>query len=279
MEICFIHLLASQYNFFRLLFKKIFHDILEGVFMFIDGIYEDLKYFNFNEFKHYIFAFLTYKYISERIESLLNKELINDDITFEEAYENDEYKEYLKEDAIERIGFFLEPKYLFRNVLKETERHYIPDNLYYALYNLKIECLVDELHLFEIKKFSYMKKIDYYEDPQYTVPELLFRIYDWTNESSINEVFDFFLKWYSEIGSSCKNEDFEELSEFTNICSNISKILDSEGKNIKMLENNTRMANEILCEIYVNMENYDFHEELTVLVKRIILMYVIINFI
>ena len=245
----------------------------------IGDIYEDLKYFNFNEFKHYIFAFLTYKYISERIESHLNKELLNDDMTFEEAYENDGYGEYLKEDAIESIGFFLEPKYLFKNVLKETENHYIPDNLYYALYNLKIECWVDELHLFEIKKFHHMKKIDYYEDPRYTVPKLLFRICDWTNDSSINEVFDFFLKWYSELGSAGKNENFEELSEFTNICSYISKILASEGNNIKMLESNSRMVNEILCEIYQNMENYDFQEELTLLVKKIILMYVIVNFI
>ena len=43
-----------------------------------------------NEYKNYILGFIFYKFLSEKIENFLNKELEEDELTFQEAYENDE---------------------------------------------------------------------------------------------------------------------------------------------------------------------------------------------
>lgn len=49
-----------------------------------------------SEFKNYILGFIFYKYLSEKIDSYLNKELKHDNITFTESYKKEEYKKVLK---------------------------------------------------------------------------------------------------------------------------------------------------------------------------------------
>ena len=60
-----------------------------------------------NEFKNYILGFIFYKYLSEKIDLKLTNELKVDNITFEEAFKLDEYKEGLKKVCI--IFFFIVP--------------------------------------------------------------------------------------------------------------------------------------------------------------------------
>lgn len=87
-----------------------------------------------NEYKNYILGFIFYKYLSEKIENYLNKELENDGISFKEAYEDEEYKELLEEEAIENLGYFLEPKYLFSQIVEKAQIHeFILDDLERAL--------------------------------------------------------------------------------------------------------------------------------------------------
>ncbi|MDR2544890.1 MAG: type I restriction-modification system subunit M [Methanobrevibacter sp.] len=73
-----------------------------------------------SEFKNYILGFIFYKYLSEKIEIYLNDELIDDKLSFQEAYENEEYKEDLKEETIENLGYFLAPKYLFSTLVEDA---------------------------------------------------------------------------------------------------------------------------------------------------------------
>lgn len=74
-----------------------------------------------NEFKNYILGFIFYKYLSEKIELYLNQKLENDKITFKEAYNNEKYHEKLEKFAIQRLGFFIQPKYLFSTIIKKCE--------------------------------------------------------------------------------------------------------------------------------------------------------------
>lgn len=74
-----------------------------------------------NEFKNYILGFIFYRYLSEKQEAYLNKELTEDKITFEEAFKDDDLKDDLKEVSVEELGYFIEPQYLFKNIVEKCK--------------------------------------------------------------------------------------------------------------------------------------------------------------
>ena len=74
-----------------------------------------------NEFKNYILGFIFYRYLSEKLETHMDNELENDNLTFAEAWEKDEFKEDLKEEGIGTLGYFLEPQYLFSNIVEKAK--------------------------------------------------------------------------------------------------------------------------------------------------------------
>ena len=87
-----------------------------------------------NEFKNYILGFIFYRYLSEKLELHLNKELENDKLSFEEAWEKDDYKEDLKEEGINVLGYFIEPQYLFSNIVEKAKiNDFILDDLVKSL--------------------------------------------------------------------------------------------------------------------------------------------------
>ena len=87
------------------------------------SIYEGLKrdnkigFLTDYEFQKYYLGFISYKYLSLKLEVYANNELKGDDLSFEEAYKHDDYKESLREKAIEDIGYFLKPSLLFKNIV------------------------------------------------------------------------------------------------------------------------------------------------------------------
>ena len=87
------------------------------------SIYEGLKrdnkigFLTDYEFQKYYLGFISYKYLSLKLEVYANNELKEDDLSFEEAYKHDDYKESLREKAIEDIGYFLKPSLLFKNIV------------------------------------------------------------------------------------------------------------------------------------------------------------------
>ena len=74
-----------------------------------------------NEFKNYILGLIFYRYLSEKVENRANDLLSEDEISYIEAYEDEEYREGLQEELIEQLGYFIEPKYLFSSLLKAIE--------------------------------------------------------------------------------------------------------------------------------------------------------------
>ena len=74
-----------------------------------------------NEFKNYILGLIFYRYLSEKVDNRANDLLSEDDISYNEAYEDEEYREGLQEELIEQLGYFIEPKYLFSSLLKAIE--------------------------------------------------------------------------------------------------------------------------------------------------------------
>ena len=74
-----------------------------------------------SEFKNYILGLIFYRYLSENVESRANKLLEDDGVSYEEAWEDEELREALKEELVNDIGYFIEPKFLFDKLLAKIE--------------------------------------------------------------------------------------------------------------------------------------------------------------
>ena len=86
-------------------------------------VYENLKkgnrigFLTDDEFQKYFLGFISYKYLSEKLESYIGNQLRYKSLDFEEAYGDDGYRESLRERSIEDIGYFLRPDLLFKNIV------------------------------------------------------------------------------------------------------------------------------------------------------------------
>lgn len=87
------------------------------------SIYEDLKrdkkigFLTDDEFQKYFLGFISYKYLSEKLELYVNNSLKDESKSFEEAYNDNSIKNDIREDSINDIGYFLKPELLFRNIV------------------------------------------------------------------------------------------------------------------------------------------------------------------
>lgn len=75
-----------------------------------------------NEYKNYILGFIFYKYLSEKIELYLDEALKTDQLTFKEAWIKEEFREPVRNQALNNLGYFLEPKCLFSSVVSKAEK-------------------------------------------------------------------------------------------------------------------------------------------------------------
>ncbi|MCG3398937.1 type I restriction-modification system subunit M [Staphylococcus massiliensis] len=77
-----------------------------------------------SEFRNYILGLIFYRYLSEKTERQVER-MLNDDeddgISYEEAWENPEYREAIEEELIKRIGFVVEPQDLFGHLITKIE--------------------------------------------------------------------------------------------------------------------------------------------------------------
>ncbi len=87
-----------------------------------------------NEYKNYILGFIFYKYLSEKIELYLNDALMNDNLTFQQAWGKEEFRTPLQNQALNNLGYYLEPEYLFSSIiLKASKKEMILNDLSKAL--------------------------------------------------------------------------------------------------------------------------------------------------
>ncbi|MEA3445542.1 MAG: type I restriction-modification system subunit M [Bacteroidota bacterium] len=77
---------------------------------------------NADEFRDYILGFIFYKYLAEKMEMYANTILKPDGIKYKEIKENSEqgqeYIEAIKEESLEKLGYFLKPSELFSELAK-----------------------------------------------------------------------------------------------------------------------------------------------------------------
>jgi len=100
-----------------------------------------------DEFRDYILGFIFYKYLSEKQELYANGILKEDKITFTAIDENSEsgkeFIQVLHEESIDKLGYFLKPSELFKEIAKrgnndsENENNFILEDLQRILNNIQ----------------------------------------------------------------------------------------------------------------------------------------------
>lgn len=124
---------------------------------------------NADEFRDYILGFIFYKYLSERMDIYANSILKADKIKYkdikEKSKQGKEYIEAIREESLEKLGYFLKPSELFSEVAKrgssagseaqeEEESNFILEDLQKILTNIQQSTMGTESeedfdHLFE----------------------------------------------------------------------------------------------------------------------------------
>ncbi|OCL95103.1 type I restriction-modification system subunit M [Aliarcobacter thereius] len=113
-----------------------------------------------DEFRDYILGFIFYKYLSEKMVDYANEILQNDNITYLDILnlkDKEEFLEDIKNEAIEKLGYFLKPDELFSSIAKrgnEETNNFILDDLTKILRNIESSTMGTEseddfIHLFE----------------------------------------------------------------------------------------------------------------------------------
>lgn len=119
---------------------------------------------NADEFRDYILGFIFYKYLSERMDIYANSILKSDGIKYksikEKTKEGKEYLKAIKEESVEKLGYFLKPSELFSEVAirgnsdEEGKDNFILEDLQKILNNIQLSTMgtaseEDFDHLFE----------------------------------------------------------------------------------------------------------------------------------
>lgn len=75
------------------------------------------------EFKNYILGMIFYRYLSDKTIVYMDKLLKDDDVNYQEAFKDDEYKNDLIEEMLETLGYVIEPDYLFAKMVYKVENN------------------------------------------------------------------------------------------------------------------------------------------------------------
>ena len=73
-----------------------------------------------NEFRNYILGTIFYRYLSERTEMYMQDILKDDNLTYEEAFSNSEFKPIVEKWSLEHLGYIIKPENLFRELYRKV---------------------------------------------------------------------------------------------------------------------------------------------------------------
>ena len=107
---------------------------------------------NADEFRDYILGFIFYKYLSEKMDLYANSILQQDKLRFRDIEENTEkgleYIEAIREESLEKLGYFLKPSELFGEVAKrgsaassDSSSNFILEDLQKILINIQLSTM------------------------------------------------------------------------------------------------------------------------------------------
>lgn len=75
-----------------------------------------------SKFKNYILGVIFYKYLSERTEMYMEDILRNDGLSYEEAFENEDFRPIVEQWSLEHLGYVITPNNLYREMVRKIEK-------------------------------------------------------------------------------------------------------------------------------------------------------------
>ncbi|REI30233.1 type I restriction-modification system subunit M [Staphylococcus felis] len=74
-----------------------------------------------SEFRNYILGLIFYRFLSEKTEQEVEDMLKEENISYEDAWQNEEYQEVIREELIQSNGFVVEPQERFSHLIRKIE--------------------------------------------------------------------------------------------------------------------------------------------------------------
>lgn len=220
-----------------------------------------------NEFKNYMLGFIFYKYLSEKIELYLDNELKEDGVSFKEAYESDELREEVEAEAIENLGYFLEPRCLFRKMVKKAQNgEFIMDNLQKAFNQIENSTMGHEseedfVNLFEDVDLQ-SSKLGKSEDDKNKIiskvilhlSEIDFKMED-TEQDILGDAYEYLISQFASSAGK-KAGEFYTPQQVSKI---LAKIVTQGKKNLKNVYDPTCGSGSLLLRVSKEAEIGDFY--------------------
>ncbi|MEE8824595.1 putative type I restriction enzymeP M protein [Lentilactobacillus sunkii] len=75
-----------------------------------------------SEFRNYILGLIFYRFLSERVQQYANQLLGHDEMTFADAYADEDVRDDLVEEITNALGFFIEPSALFDAMIDHIQK-------------------------------------------------------------------------------------------------------------------------------------------------------------
>lgn len=220
-----------------------------------------------NEFKNYILGFIFYRYLSEKLQIYLDSELKEDQLTFQEAYENKDYREDLKEVALEELGYFLEPQYLFSTLIKKVKiEEFILDDLSKALNEITNSVIGydsqdDFINLFEDVDLNSSKLGKMPEDKNKLISKILLRLneidFELDNDESdiLGDAYEYLIAQFASSAGK-KAGEFYTPQEVSKI---LSKLVTQGKTKLKSVFDPTCGSGSLLLRVAKETDVSDFY--------------------
>ena len=220
-----------------------------------------------NEFKNYMLGFIFYKYLSEKIEIYLNQELKEDGVEFNDAYKDEELREEVENEALENLGYFLEPKCVFKNLVEKAKKgDFILDNLQKALKQIENSTMGHEseedfINLFEDLDLT-SSKLGKSEDEKNKLiskvllhlSEIDFRLED-NEEDILGDAYEYLISQFASSAGK-KAGEFYTPQQVSKI---LAKIVTMGKKNLKNVYDPTCGSGSLLLRVSKEAKIGDFY--------------------
>lgn len=220
-----------------------------------------------NEFKNYILGFIFYRYLSEKLQIHLDNELKEDNKTFQEAYEEEDYRQPLREESLEELGYFLEPKFLFQTIVEKAKvDDFILDDLQKALNEITnsvigFESQDDFINLFEDVDLTSSKLGKRSEDKNKLISQILLNLseidFQLDNDESdiLGDAYEYLIAQFASSAGK-KAGEFYTPQEVAKI---LAKIVTHGKTRLKNVYDPTCGSGSLLLRVARETEVYDFY--------------------
>ena len=220
-----------------------------------------------NEYKNYILGFIFYKYLSEKIELYLDEALKVDKITFKEAWKKEEFKAPVKKQALNNLGYFLEPEFLFSSIVAEADKgEMILENLDEALKRIGDSATGNESqddfeNLFEDVDLTSSKLGKYVSDKNKVISQILLKLSDIDfkledeEKDILGDAYEYLISQFASSAGK-KAGEFYTPQEVSKI---LAKIVTLDKKMIKSVYDPTCGSGSLLLRVARETEVSDFY--------------------